>query len=272
MTNQSEYFYFIRSGWRRRVESPADIGVKLLKTLDALTGIDPIFASWQISDIHNMSLLPLAVARPRIAGVIEDNVVRNDSDEPRPAKGYNAVARAGEFKNSRSVRFDVDAGGQYSGGTKLQFGEYFGKYDVFPDLTIVTYPLFKAALLSINAIWDAPWACAQAFRSGAVAVPMDVGGLPGSKIESVTQVPVDPTFPRTIFHIPWIGYLSKPLTAGLRLSPEILSERTPDGGLLMTACEERLDPANPEHVRRARILAETMISCTGYQPGGKMRV
>jgi hypothetical protein len=31
----------------------------------------------------------------------------------------------------------------------------------------------------------------------------------------------------------------------------------------MTATEERLDPTNAEHLRRARILAETMIARTG---------
>jgi hypothetical protein len=61
-------------------------------------------------------------------------------------------------------------------------------------------------------------------------------------------------------------------TSGLRLSPEIQSERTPDGGVLISACDDRLDPANPEHVRRSRIIAETMIACTGYQPGGEMRL
>lgn len=268
MTNEPFYCYFIRSGWRGRVDTPDAIGVKFLKTLDALTGIDPIFTSWKISDMRNMSLLSLATARPRIAGVIEDNVVRNDFDEPSPAYGYHAVARAGEFKHPRSVRFTADAGGKNSGGTNLEFGEC---YDVAPDLAIITYHLFKAALLAINAIWGAPWACAQAFRSGAVAVPMDLGGLPGSRIESVTQVPLDPTFPYSIFHIPWIAYLSEPFASGLRLSPETLGERTPDGGILMIATEDRLDPNNPEHVRRARIIAETMIACTGYQPGGLMR-
>jgi len=32
----------------------------------------------------------------------------------------------------------------------------------------------------------------------------------------------------------------------------------------MSATTERLDPMNPEHVRRARILAETLIARTGY--------
>jgi hypothetical protein len=37
----------------------------------------------------------------------------------------------------------------------------------------------------------------------------------------------------------------------------------PDGGLLMMATEKRLDPENPEHLRRSRLLAETMIARTG---------
>jgi hypothetical protein len=32
----------------------------------------------------------------------------------------------------------------------------------------------------------------------------------------------------------------------------------------MTATKERLDPDNPEHARRARMLAETLIKQTGY--------
>jgi hypothetical protein len=50
-----------------------------------------------------------------------------------------------------------------------------------------------------------------------------------------------------------------------RTPGEIVTERTPDGGLLMTAVEERLDPTNPEHLRRARSLAETMMSRTGIR-------
>jgi hypothetical protein len=45
--------------------------------------------------------------------------------------------------------------------------------------------------------------------------------------------------------------------------PDITTGRTPDGGLLMTVTEDRLDPTNPEHLRRASTLAETMIAQTG---------
>jgi hypothetical protein len=76
------------------------------------------------------------------------------------------------------------------------------------------------------------------------------------------MIPTEPTFPKSIFHIPWIAYLSAPLATGLGLPPEIQTEGISDGGLLMIAAEERLDPDLPEHARRARILAETLIART----------
>ena len=163
--------------------------------------------------------------------------------------------------------FSLDAGGEVDGGTDLRFGFYS---DVPPDLTIVTYPFCKASLLAINAIWQAPWACAQAFGSAPVMTPVNIGGVQGTRIDSVAPLPRDPTFPYSIFHIPWIAYLAKEFAAGVKLPPEILTERTRDGGLLMTATKERLDPDNPEHARRARILAETMIKQTGH-PSGRRR-
>ena len=42
----------------------------------------------------------------------------------------------------------------------------------------MTYPLYKAAVLAINAAWRAPWACAEVFRSGTISVP-DVEIVPG---------------------------------------------------------------------------------------------
>ena len=88
-------------------------------------------------------------------------------------------------------------------------------------------------------------------------------GLIATKIVSVERVPLDLTFPYSVFHIPWIAYLSAEYAAGVALPCDILTERTPDGGLLMSATTARLDPDNPEHVRRARIIAETMIARAG---------
>jgi hypothetical protein len=72
-------------------------------------------------------------------------------------------------------------------------------------------------------------------------------------------------FPYSRFHIPWLAYFSTPLAANVKLPPEIKTERTPDDGLLMIAAEQRLEPTDPEHLRRARILAQIMIARTGYR-------
>ena len=100
-------------------------------------------------------------------------------------------------------------------------------------------------MLAINAIWPPVWAYAYAYGTDYDEAPL----FPGAEL-----------FPSSGFHIPWLGYLSAPLATGLELLAEILTERTPDGGLLMTATEERLDPTVPEHWRRARIIGEAMIA------------
>jgi hypothetical protein len=277
MTTEAYYEYSIRSKWHGRVETPAAIGAKFLNALDALSRIDRIFSNWTISDFPNpcsgdlmtdtlnMKAVPLSSARPRIAEIIENYVVRNDANKPEPDDGYHAFAATSEILGPRVAGVTVIAGGKYEGGTDLKFG-----WDMEPpDLTIVTYPLYKAALLAMNAIWCAPWACAYAFRSGSISVPgMEIApGVVATRIDGVTQVPRDPTFPYSIFHIPWIAYLSAEHAAGLSLTRDILTERTPDGGLLMSATTDRLDPMNPEHARRARIIAEVMIACFDASSG-----
>jgi hypothetical protein len=228
-------------------EGPASIGAKLLNTLDALSRIDPIvFPNWEVMDFPARDSLPLAAARPRIATIIDNNVSRDDFGRPEPYGGYSAGAYTGHSLSPRRMSLRIRAGGKSAGETDLKAGEH----DMFPDPAMMTYPVFKAALLAINAIWPPVWACAYAFRMDYDKVPL----IPGAAL-----------FPYSRFHIPWLAYLSAPFATGIELPPEIKTERTPDGGLLMSATEERLDPTDPEHLRRARILADTMIAGAGHR-------
>jgi hypothetical protein len=235
---------------------PEWLGSKFLTTLDALTHIDPnIFPDWEVGDLPAMKGYPLAAARSRIAEIIGHNVSRYDLDLPKMEARYTAVAHT--TFDVRSHRMTLWVG---QGNVWLNAGDEM----VAPDPAIVTYPLFRAALLAINAIWQEPWACVQAFRSNAVKVPLIGSDLEqGYTLKSAPMIPADPTFPVSVFHVPWLAYLSPPLASNVKLPPEIQTEHTVDGGLLMTATEERLDPDIPEHARRARILAETMIARTG---------
>jgi hypothetical protein len=255
------YRYFVRGKWAAPVEkSLATVGESFLRTLDSLSGIDPLFAGWQlirnwkIAEDEGPRYVPLAIARERIVKIVENGLATDDLGEPAPEYGYWVAALAGA-RGPHHVRFRVWTHDQ-------SFVLAFGEYNIASDLTIVTYPLFKAALLAISAAWDTQWACAQAFRNDVVKVP--IGLAPGAmRIDSATPVPIDPTFPYSPFHIPWIAYLSAERAAGLKLTPEIQTECTPNGGLLMTTTTERLDPTKPEHARRARVLVEILIACAG---------
>jgi hypothetical protein len=239
--------YFIRSEMPPCVESPDQLGARFVNTLDALTRVDPtIFANWEVMDYPARASSPLAEARERIGAIIEKNVDRNDLGESCPQYGYAAGALVIAGDKSRRVGFRIKTGGTNKGDTSLRTGEW----NVFPDAAMVTYSIFKSALLAIGANWPPRWACAYAFRVDYDEEPLIAGS---------------PLFPYSLFHITWIAYLSAPLAAGLHLPPEILTERTPDGGVLISATKERLDPTDPEHLRRARILAEAMIERTGQK-------
>jgi hypothetical protein len=263
----TNYRYFVRGHWAGSAdEKPAVTGAKFLRTIDALSAIDPLFTdwqftgTWQIPEEHRSSFIPLAVGRDRIVDIVESGVYIDDFNKPCPEYGHSVHATAGA-RGPRRVAFTAS--------TKRQnFDLSFGEYNLASDLSIVTYPVFKAAVLAISAAWDAQWAYAQAFRNDVVKVPIDFGpGVPAFRIDSAIQVPLDPSFPKSIFHVPWVAYLSAELAAGVTLAREVVTERTPDGGLLMSATTDRLDPTNPEHVRCARILAETLIARTGYASG-----
>jgi hypothetical protein len=243
------FHYGIRSDLRVQLETPASIGSKFLKTLDDLSRIDPtVFTNWQVMDRSTKTPVALAVARPRITAIIENNVSHNDMGEPNPGwGGYRASAYTGDVAWSRHVSLSIVAGAKRKGDVWFETGDY----KTFPDPAIVTYPLFKAALLAMNANWLPPWACAYAYHMAYFQVPLILGAQ---------------LFPYSLFHIPWLAYLSGPLTVRFALPADIVTERTPDGGLLMIATEERLDPENPEHLRRARILADALMARTGYRP------
>lgn len=257
--NKVAFNYSIRTYPTRNEGSPRSIGDRLIRTLDALTeSVPTIFTNWEVTDLPTRSSVPLAAARSRIGAMVENNVARGELGEPDPDYGYDVWAFTRVEDRSREIHLWIKAGGKHAGHVWLQTGAYG-----FPvDLSIVTFPTFKAALLALVANWALPWSSAHAFRSNVAMAPVHGGA--GYKLESRPMLPQEPTFPRSPFEIPWIGYLSAALSAGLRLSPEIATERTPDGGLLMIATEDRLDPDNPDHLRRAHIIAETMIACTGY--------
>src|SRR5262249_15404597 len=133
--NEKPFEYYICSVLPANPESPASVGAKVLNTLDALSSIDPaLFANWQILDFNDVSTQSLAMARPRIAAILEHNVTRDDFDRPRLAYGYQAMARTGAAEERRQMLFEIQTGGEIAGDAWLFAGDRI----VAPDPEIVT--------------------------------------------------------------------------------------------------------------------------------------
>jgi hypothetical protein len=88
------------------------------------------------------------------------------------------------------------------------------------DPLIVTYGLFREALLATSVIWQPLWAYVSAFTRLYWKGPI---------------VPGAPVIRHNPFFITWIAYLSPAVGRGFVIEPELRTESTPDGGLLMSA-------------------------------------
>src|SRR5262249_31586307 len=136
------------------------IGAKFLRSLDALSLIDPLFAKWDVLDRPAMDSLPLAVARPRIATVVENNIIRNDFDQPEPSSGYSAIGVTDTAIPSRIVALSVRGGGLVRDEMMLNVGDF-----LYPtDPLIVKYTPFRQPLLATSAIWQPTGASVAALR------------------------------------------------------------------------------------------------------------
>jgi hypothetical protein len=243
--NHQPFRFTIYAKLPQRKESPAEIGAKFLNAVDALTRIDHLFAHWEVLDLPAMQSLPLSDARPRIAEIVENNVVRDRHGVPQPESGYHGIGVTQNVALSRVVTLRAEAGALFGRGIRLEFGDILNP----TDPAILDYLLFKQALLVVVATWQPIWAYAYAFRMDYWKAPL---------------VPGMPRFRYSHFHIPWIAYLSPALSTGfVVLQADMRVQHAPGGGLLLSATEERFDPANPEHLRRAQILAKAMIDRTG---------
>jgi hypothetical protein len=244
----SKLYYSMFARWLADDESPATMGARFLNTLDQLGPVDQAMSNWMFLDTVNYVVVPMAEVRPTITAFTEHNVSRDDYGEPDPREGYYLAARGAkipsEFGTPQTVQVTVDAGSQWINQASFEVGAI----GCPPDLALVTYPIYRRALEILASIWPCPWVDAYVFAPN--FPPLEPG--------VATPIEGGPRF-RDI----WISYLSPSLAAGFAPPADLVCERTPGGGLILSAVQERLDPANPEHMRRSSLLQEIMIERAG---------
>jgi len=227
--------------------TPERIGQDFLTMIDTLSGFDPTLKDWGVPDPKDAKkALPLASSRSKFTKYVKYNARKDDWDRPDSSEGYFVFAITGHPKNehdNKNVTFSLSQGAPTRNFFEFEMGSQYAP----PKPPSLRFDLYKFALMKGLSIWPAPSGVAY-YRL------MTAGQAEGC---------IDPTFPYSGYHIPWMAYLDAELSKKASVPADIATERTPDGGLLMIATEEVLDPMNVEHMRRARIIAEIMIKTCG---------
>lgn len=231
----------IYSSWHPRQTSPAEIGQRTLRTLDALGEISPLLRQWWFAERwpferyfdnpgKGPKMYPLEDVRSRITGIVEERVDRNDFGEPAPSRGYSVAAHNSDIGITTTASFSAHDGGKVDKRVSYRKAQL----ECDPDTELVSFPIFKAALLTIARIWDVRFA--KGYPSC----------LSGRWQRGYSR----------IFDLTWMTYLAPELAPYADPPEDMHVERVEGGGLLLIACDETFDCNNPSHMAAAdRIVA-----------------
>ena len=220
--------YYIRAYWERRAETPDALAARFVRLIDRLREIDFVFALWTGGSRRSKKF---ETVRDHYAEEVAKCVVKDDWGVPDPIWGYSFGALTRGQARDRSFSVLVHAGSTYPWPfpNDVLFETSSGS---IPDPSVITYNIFKPALLAMTETWD-PVRCAAYLDALPKPVP---GGI--------------------YFRESWIQYLCPWLAALVTPPPApVMVERLPNGGLLMSAAAETFDVENTAHMAAARVIA-----------------
>lgn len=221
--------YYMRGSWEARAESPNELAVRMLRHIDLLRQIDPLFALW-LSGAREPK--KFETIRDRYADIIAARVSTDDFGEPLPIDGYwfGAITRGQPGPLSYAVRIHA---GAHKHTQRFQNDAVFVTSGGFiPDAAAITYRIFRSALLAIVEAWD----------------PTDCMAYPHQLLDLTNK--------KKHFRDVWMQYLSAPLAALVTPPETAITEHLPNGGLLMSATTETFRTDNPDHLAVARDIAK----------------
>lgn len=211
--------------WGPRRETPQSIAKRFLTLIDRLAPIDPVFGNW-ICAVDGEPV-PLEDVQGDMTNVVESGVSRSDDGDPTPVYGYSVIAVNNTEPTPFSIGVSVHAGRWASGPGYINRGEIESSDRIDLDPTLVTFAIFRAALLALAESFEVTWCSAY---------PKDLTALWRNKH----------------FRLAWMSYIS-PRFAPLITPPKTaIVEYRPNGGLFMAATDETFVTANPAHLAVAR--------------------
>ena len=224
--------YYVSGDWEGRAETPDELAARFLRMIASFEEIDPVFGLWTSGRKRPRKFETI---RDRYAEEIAAGVTTDDWGESVPSDGYWFSARTRDTPNSRSFAVRCKAGSvlKYSFTNHVTLSTS-SLADPQPDADVVSYRVFRPALLAIVDAWEP-------VRAGAYSQQL------------IQRYAGDSFFPGA-----WIQYLSPWLAEKITPPSTVLSEHLPNGGLLMTATTETFDVDNPAHLKAAQDMAAAM--------------
>jgi len=242
--------YEIRGYWGSDGLAPEVIGDNTIDMLEQLMPLDPALSGWELFDEPTQKSVPLLDAQKDMTAFVRRNLDTSDWDGASGGKGYDILAFGGDWSNdertSRSISITLTAGNAWRNSATFRVGWP----TLPPDYSLITYPIYEVALKAIASSWPCPWLLATFYSND--EAPID------TTMEAKRQN-------RSPFDVAWIAYLSPRLAAGLTPSADLAPERTPGGGLLLSAAQGLIDQRNPEHMRRSRMLEAILEDRVGRE-------
>jgi Immunity protein 52 len=221
--------YTIAARWGLRGETPEALADRTRRLILRFQMINPVLAHWYDWPSGTRAV-PLDLALQSLTGRIADAVPRDDDGTPFRRGGYHFwfLNHNTTKEDSRSFALRIRAGSEvYDSFITL------GSNDLGPpDPDVVTYKVFKAALLAISECFEATYC--DAFPSDL----MDLWPDGGRQMHAL--------------RLAWISYVSPRFAPLVTPPPTALVEYRPDGGLLMAATDETFRTANPKHLAVAQ--------------------
>lgn len=213
--------YEIWGTWGPRAETPEELAVRFERLIDRLAAIDPVLDGWIWVTRKRLKRLATIRERNKLFEAIADKVARSDFGNPEPDMGYSMIVVNSVKDTPRTIGIRINAGGW------SKFGSYVSLHThsrLSPDPAIVTYAVFKEALLALVESFEAT--TCRAYRSDMLDM------LDNSEK----------------FRAGWMVYLA-PVCARLVTPPQsAIVEHRPDGGLLMAATRETFVTTKPQHM------------------------